>query len=176
MRVVRVILGLILGFVALANGAFWTETLFGDSFTLGLAAMGFSVVVYVAGVSTFLQISPGAVRIARRVALASLSMATLIAGAAALAIVVQAGRGPGPEFTWMVPFYFGVLVCAILLAPIALWKAVTLQEWTETPPPLRIDDPYDPPEPPEDMVVPDPGPTLLALLARKRSLNLSRAH
>lgn len=182
MRLARVFLGLLLAAMGVANVALWSPVLYREIlFFVGLVGVGFGIAVTVAGLSTLAQtfardLSRESIRIARRVALVSLAVATLIAGAAALAIAVKVGSDPAPEFPWIVPFYCGVLVCALLMAPIALWKAAVLEEWKETPPPLRIDDPFDPPEPEEEMIVPDPGPTLHALLARKRSLNLVRAH
>src|SRR5262245_62089663 len=100
---------------------------------------------------------------------------SLTAWIAVLAVLILAGLvayDPDPAQPWMEPFYIGVCVGALLFAPVAVLKGVRLEEGQEP-----IEDPasFDPEEPEEDMIEPDPGPTLGALLARKRSLNLARA-
>ena len=75
----------------------------------------------------------------------------------------------------MGPFYFAVFVAALLLVPVAFWKGVRLEIVQEPVQEPASFDPFDPEEPPDEMIEPDPLSTLGVLLARKRSLNLARA-
>jgi hypothetical protein len=175
MRLLRILLGLVL-FFASANVAFFAADIVDSSPAAGFIAIAFAVMIFLAGVGTFLHgVSPDE-SIPRRIALVNLSLAALIAAVAALTIANLVGRDPDSEFPWLAPFYGTIFVAAIVLAPIAFWKAVRLEELPEfVEESSRPFDPFDPEEPAEEMIEPDPGPTPELLLARKRSLNLARA-
>lgn len=178
MKSLRIVLGTMLIASSVGIFAFWGGTIDSAPPILRLMATGLAIAIFIGGVSaTYLGIAGDvpkrAIQSARRVGLISLTVATVIAGAVALAIVLHLGVNPGLEAPWMARFYSGVFFAALFLAALGLWKAFDLGEWAPIEP--DADDPYDPPEPLEDMIEPDPGPTLVALLARKRSLNLVRA-
>jgi hypothetical protein len=179
MRFLRVALGIILIAISLAMVVEFNGHFAPVPAAVLFVSTVFAFSIFVGGVcSLFLGLADDSkketLESARRLGMGSLTVATLMAGAIALAIVLHLSVDRTPEQPWMEPYYTGVFFVAILLTALALGKAVSLEEWTPPPadPGVEV---YDQPDPLEEMVVPDPGPTLTALLARKQSLHLARA-
>jgi len=183
MRFLSTALGLILIAISMAALAFWNSFLVQAPAGISVITFVFAFLVFVGGISAFFHgISEGiperVAEGARRLAMGSLTGAAFIAGSAAFGILLHLSADGGSGTAWIEPFYVGVFFAAVIVCPLGLWKtsleSVAESESILAPDPF-VPDPYDPPDPDEEMIEPDPGPMLGALLARKRSLNLARS-
>jgi len=157
------------------NVAFWAVGVADSNRVGGIVAIAFAFTIFLAGAGALLLAVSPAAAVPRRMAMINLSLTALLAAMAALTLSILIDGDPSSRFPWMSRFSFGVFVAALLLALVPFWKSVRLemvQEPVQEPAPF---DPFDPEEPPDEMIEPDPLSTLGVLLARKRSLNLARA-
>jgi drug/metabolite transporter (DMT)-like permease len=160
-------LTLVIGVFLAAAGtriAFWAGRVTGTNSAVGHVALALAVMILLAAMGVLLQGISKDTAIPRRIALLCLAAAALISAIAALTLSMLIDGDP------LSVFFFGVFVAALFAAPAAFLKAIRLEELVE---PAPLFDPYDPGEPPDPMIEPEPGPTLALLLARKRSLNLA---
>ena len=134
-----------------------------------LASAGTRIAFW-AGTGVLLQGISKDTAIPRRIALVCLAGAALISAIAALTLSMLIDGDPGAEYPWLSVFTFGVFVAALFVAPAVFLKAIRPEGVSE---PAPLFDPFDPEESPDEMIEPEPGPTLALLLARKRVLNLA---